>query len=100
MTRLQIDSDKRDHVVVIIQAAISSEIKRLELGLAKTNRQIVRFEKEYNISSDHFLRNYTAENMKNGDLGYIQWAGELQIRERIFEDLKNLMDNQNEGVLA
>lgn len=92
MTRLQIDSDKREHVVVMIQAAISSEIKRLELGLAKTNRQIVRFEKEYNISSDHFLRNYSAEDMKNGNMEYIQWAGELQIRERIFEDLKNLMD--------
>jgi len=92
MTRLQIDSDKRDQVVVIIQAAISSEIKRLELGLAKTNRQIERFEKEYNISSDHFLHNYRAEDMKNGDTEYIKWAGELQIRERIFEDLKNLMD--------
>ena len=83
MTRLQIESDKRDRVVVIIQAAISSEIKRLELGLAKTTRRIERFEKEYNISSDHFLRAFWAEDMKNGDEEYIQWAGELQIKERI-----------------
>ena len=40
MTRLQIYSDEKDRVVSVIQTAISSEIRRLELGLEKTNRQI------------------------------------------------------------
>jgi hypothetical protein len=92
MTRLQIDSDKKDRVFSVIKSAISSEIKRLELGLDKTNRQIARFEKEHNISSDHFIKNYAAEDMKNGDEGYIQWAGELKIKERILDDLNNLKD--------
>jgi len=93
MTRLHIYSDeRRDRVVGVIQAAISSEIRRLELGLEKTNRQIDNFEREYHISSDHFLRNYTAEDLKTGDKGYIQWAGELKLRERILEDLNHLMD--------
>ena len=92
MTRLQIDSDKKNHVVIIIKSAISSEIKRLELGLDKTNRRIERFEEEYNISSDHFLRNYAAEDMKSGEEGYIQWAGELKIKERILDDLNHLRD--------
>jgi len=30
--------------------------------------------------------------MKNADEGYIQWAGELKIRERIMEDLNHLKD--------
>ena len=92
MTRLQIYSDERDRVVGVIQAAISSEIRRLELGLEKTNRQIDNFEREYHISSDQFLRSYAAEDLKNGDKGYIQWAGELKLRERITEDLNHLMD--------
>jgi hypothetical protein len=87
MTRLYIYSDKRDRVVSVIRAAISSEIRRLELGLEKTNRQIDNFEKEYHISSDHFLRNYAAEDLKTGDKGY-----ELKLRERILEDLNHLMD--------
>jgi hypothetical protein len=40
MTRLQIYSDEKDRVVSVIQTAIASEIRRLELGLEKTNRQI------------------------------------------------------------
>ena len=90
MTRLQIQSDDKDRIVVVIKSAISSEIKRLELGLEKTNRKIEQFEKEYNISSDQFLDNYAAEDMKNGDQEYIQWAGELKIRDRIREDLDRL----------
>ena len=90
MTRLQIQSDDKDRVVLVIKTAISSEIRRLELGLEKTDRQIEKFEKEYKISSDHFLGNYAAEDMKNGDVEYIQWAGELKIRERIREDLDRL----------
>ena len=92
MTRLHIQSEAQDKVAAVIMTAISSEIKRMEIGLEKTNRQIKKFEMEYNISSDNFLSNYTAENMKNADEGYIQWAGELKIGERILEDLNHLKD--------
>jgi len=92
MTRLQIYSDEKDRVVSVIQTAISSEIRRLELGLEKTNRQIEKFEREYHISPDHFLRNYTAEDLKTGDEGYIKWAGEMKVKERILEDLNHLKD--------
>lgn len=92
MTRLHIQSEAQDKVAAVIMTAISSEIKRMEIGLEKTNRQIKKFEMEYNISSDHFLQNYAAENMKNADEGYIRWAGELKIRERILEDLNHLKD--------
>ena len=92
MTRLHIQSEARERVAAVIKTAISSEIKRMEIGLEKTNRHIEKFEREYNISSDHFLRNYAAEDMKNADEGYVQWAGELKIRERIMEDLNHLKD--------
>lgn len=77
---------------MIIQSAITSEIKRMEIGLAKTNRRIEQFEKIYHVSSDQFLRDYGAEDMKKGDEEYIQWDGELKIRERLLEDLRNLTE--------
>jgi len=46
----------------------------------------------YISSSDVFLQNYAAEDLKNDDEGYIRWAGELKLRERIMEDLNNLRD--------
>jgi hypothetical protein len=90
MTRWQIQSDEGDRVAFVIKAAISSEIRRLELSLEKTERQIEKFENAFKISSGYFLEHYTAEDMKDGDKEYIQWAGELKIRECIQEDLNRL----------
>ena len=65
MTTLKIISDKED-VVDIIRSAISSEIKRLEIGLNKTNNEIKKFEEKYKISSEIFLREFTAEDLGGG----------------------------------
>ena len=90
MIRLQIQSDIKEGVIDIVQAAISAEVKRLEIGLHRTERQIERFEKEYNVSSDIFQKEFAAEDMKKGDHEYIEWAGELKFREKILKDLNNL----------
>lgn len=92
MTKLQIQSDAKDSVLDIVRGAISSEIKRLEIGMDKTNKQIKKYETEYNVSSDVFQKEFTAENLKKGDQEYIEWAGELKIREKIMADLKKLQE--------
>ena len=43
MAKLKIISDKKD-VTDTIKSAISSEIKRLEIGLNRTNREIKKLE--------------------------------------------------------
>lgn len=92
MTTVQITSDSDNSTLDIIKDAIEAELKRLELGLQKTDKQIAKFEDEYRISSEMFLSKFTAEDMKNGDPEYIAWAGELKIRERILADLKRLKE--------
>ena len=91
MVKLKIVSDKGD-VTDTIKSAISSEIKRIEIGLNKTNREIKKFEDEYKISSEIFLKEFTAEDLKGGDDEYIRWVGELKIRDRILDELKKLKD--------
>lgn len=91
MTTLKIVSDRED-ITDIVRSAISAEIKRLEIGLKKTDDEIKKFEEKYKISSEIFLREFTAEDLKGGDEEYIRWAGELKIRERILGDLKKLRD--------
>ena len=49
MIRLQIQSDAKEGLLDIVQAGIPAEVKRLEIGLHRTERQIERFEKEYSI---------------------------------------------------
>jgi len=60
------------------------------MGLQKTDRHIQQFELAYNTSSDKFLADFAAEDMKHGDAEYIEWAGELRIRDSVAEDLKQL----------
>jgi hypothetical protein len=90
MIKLQIQSEADDSAVEIIKSAIAAEIKRLEIGLQKTEKQIRQFEQTYNIPSEKFLAEYAAEDMKKKDAEYVEWAGELRIRDRISEDLKRL----------
>ena len=91
MTKLQIISDKED-IADIIKSAISAELKRLEIALSKTSKEIKKFEDEYNVPSEIFLKEFTAEDLRGGDDEYIKWVGELKIKDRILEDLRKLKD--------
>jgi hypothetical protein len=92
MIKLKIQSEANDSAVEIIKSAIAAEIKRLEFGLQKTEKQICQFEQIYNILSEKFLAEFAAEDMKNKDAEYVEWAGELRIRDRIAADLKRLRE--------
>jgi hypothetical protein len=89
MTQLQITSDQ-EHVLPIIQAAIAAKMKRIEIGLRKTDREIHQFETKYHISSEQFITDYTAEDLDGGDDEYVSWMGELHLRHAIWEELQLL----------
>lgn len=89
MSKLKVISDKEESAE-IVKNAVSAEINRMEIALNKTEKEIQKFEKKYNIPSKRFLKEYSAEDLKGGDQEYIRWAGELKIKERITEDMKRL----------
>ncbi len=91
MVTLEIKSDIED-TETIIRSAINAGIKRLEIGLNKTDKEIRKFEDKYKISSDIFIRKYSAEDMDGGDDEYISWMGEIKIREKINEELNKLKE--------
>lgn len=86
MVRLHVASDQ-PNVLPIIQSAIAAKMKRIELGLLKTEQEIKKFEKKYNISSEHFMSNCSAEDLAGGDDDYVSWMGELHLREAVLEEL-------------
>jgi hypothetical protein len=86
MVQLQITTDQRE-ALPLIQSAIGSKIKRIELGLRQTEQVIQRFERKYRISSEQFIDSYTAEDLEGGDDEYISWMGELKLRDAIREEL-------------
>jgi len=89
MSKLKVISDKEESAE-IVRNAVSAEIRRMEIALNKTEKEIQKFEKKYNIPSKRFLKEYSAEDLKGGDQEYIRWAGELKIKERITGDMKRL----------
>ncbi len=91
MMRLEIRSNF-DGAESLVRSAIYSKIKRLEVGLRKTNREIRKFENKYQISSHLFVEEYTAEDLDGGDDEYISWMGELKIKQKIAGELHRLRE--------
>lgn len=93
MIRLEIKSDF-ENAESLIRSAVCSEIKRFEIGLKRTDREIRKFEEKYQISSDIFVREYTAEDMDGGDDEYVSWMGEIKIRRKIEGELSKLKETE------
>ncbi|SLM31856.1 conserved hypothetical protein [Desulfamplus magnetovallimortis] len=89
MVTIQITSDQQN-VLPIIQSAIVAKVKRVEIGLRKTEQEIQRFETKYHISSEQFMNHYTADDLEGGDDDYVSWMGELKLRQAIWEELELL----------
>jgi hypothetical protein len=91
MVQLRIISDQQ-HALPVIQSAIAAKVKRIEIGLRKTEQEIQKFESKYHLSSEQFMTDCTAEDLDGGDDEYVTWMGELQLREAIREEL-HLLSN-------
>ncbi len=91
MMLLEIQSDF-EGAETLIRSAVYSEMKRLEIGLRKTNREIKKFEEKYQTSSQIFVEEYAAEDLDGGDDEYISWMGELKIRRKIAGELRKLRE--------
>ena len=91
MVQLRIISDQQ-HALPVIQSAIAAKVKRIEIGLRKTEQEIQKFETKYHIESEQFMNDCTAEDLDGGDDEYVTWMGELQLREAIREEL-HLLSN-------
>lgn len=86
MVKLQIITDQHN-ALPMIQSAIEAKVKRIEIGLQKTEHEIAQFERKYDLSSKEFLTNYTADDLEGGDDDYVGWMGELKLRQAIREEL-------------
>jgi len=85
MLQLEIKSDAPDLEIVqnLVRAAINSEIKNLKRSIDKSNKLLQEFETKYQISSDLFLSNWTAEDLEGRDDEYISWVGEIKMKQRL-----------------
>lgn len=74
-------------VLLLIQTAIESKKRRLQLALELAKKRLVRFEQKYGTSSERFVAEMTAEDLEGGDDEYVRWAGEYQLMQRLQEKM-------------
>jgi len=61
----------------LVESAIRSELRMLELGLARTAQRLHAFEDQYGLTSEEFERRFAAGEVSES-LDYIEWAGEIK----------------------
>lgn len=79
-------------VLSLIKSAVEAEVTRLELALEIANKRLLVFEKKYNVTSDHFMSHFAAEDLDGGDDEYVRWAGEYQLQQRLAQKLTQLRE--------
>jgi len=66
----------------LVESAIRSELRLLELGLERTRQRLHAFESQYGINSHEFARRFEAGEIAES-LDYIEWAGEIETYHRL-----------------
>ena len=83
---------KANEVVHLVQSAIKSEVTRLELARKLARERLTPFEQEYGVTSEYFISEMAAEDLKGGDDEYVRWAGEYKLMQRLQEKLRQLQE--------
>jgi hypothetical protein len=74
--------------------AVDAYKKRLQASIGRTKRHLAEFEGRYHVETAYFLREMTAEDLRGGDLEYVEWAGEAKLLEGLETEFKEL-ENAN-----
>ena len=61
----------------LIESAIRTELRMLELGLERTSERLRAFEEQYGLTSEEFERRFEAGEVEES-LDFIEWAGEIK----------------------
>lgn len=73
-----------------ILSALETYKARLQAGIERSRRRLTEFEERYDVETEQFLREMTAEDLEGGDLEYVEWAGEAKILAGLENELEEL----------
>jgi hypothetical protein len=84
---IELEQKQTAHSIV---SAIESYKIRLQASIRRTQRRLTEFEQRYNVATDYFLENMTAEDLQGGDMEYVSWAGEAKLLAGLQNELAEL----------
>ena len=95
MAEIILRTNEPDKAAGILFEVLDAESQRVQYSLRLAKKRLEGFEKKYNISSDKFAAEMSAEDLKGKDMEYVEWAGEYQLALRLNERLVALKSIEN-----
>ena len=95
MAKIILKTNELEKATGILFEALEKEAQRLQYSLSLAKKRMKRFEKKYNVSSDKFFAEWSAEDLEGQDMEYVEWAGEYQLALRLNERLMTLKSIEN-----
>ncbi len=89
--RMIIEVSNASGAQTVLQA-LDAYKRRLRAGIERTQQHLTTFEVRYEVNTDHFLKEMTAEDLEGGDLEYVAWAGEAKLLAQLKAELLELED--------
>jgi len=89
--QLVIELKERQGCRPVLQAIESYKV-RLKAGIERSRRRLAEFEQRYETDTEDFLRRMAAEDLRGGDLEYVEWAGEADLLRGLTRELAELED--------
>ena len=87
MAEIILRTNEPDKAAGILFEVLDAESQRVQYSLRLAKKRLEGFEKKYNISSDKFAAELSAEDLKGKDMEYVEWAGEYKLSLKINERL-------------
>ena len=77
----------------LVESALRSESKMIELGLARTQRNLRDLEQKYGMNTSEFYRRLVEDELQES-LDFIEWAGEYKTLLKLQEKRRALQEIQ------
>ncbi len=95
MAQIILKTNTPEKAADVLKEALEIEASRLKYSLNIAKKRLKRFETKYNISSEKFINEWCAEDLKGKDLEYVEWSGEYQLFSRLNDRLVVLKSIEN-----
>ena len=75
--QVTVTTDAQVALKPLLESAVRSELRMLELSLQRTSQRLQDFEVQYGLISDEFERRFNTGELEES-LDFIEWAGEVK----------------------
>jgi hypothetical protein len=79
-----------EQTALSVMRALDLYKARLRNSVERARRRLADFETRYQVTTAHFLKKMTAEDLTGGDLEYVEWAGEAKLLAGLENELGEL----------